>query len=331
MITIGLLALGLLLALAASGFFSGTEMGIYSLNGVRLRVHAERGDGAARRLLPLMDRFESLVVTTLVGTNIADYLAAAFTTAALLHLSFADSRAELYATLIVTPALLVFGNIIPKERFRRDADRLMFACSLPLTVWTRIVSLTGLPWLLSRLSRVLIAWLDPRRTAAAAREVLPQARMLELLREGASRGGLSVFQQDTFARVMSLSDTPVARVMVPRPRAATIPVDLARDDLLRIARMAHFSRLPVWKADPTRVIGLVDVFDVLADNHARPVAEHVREVIRVRPDDSVLTALRKLQQAREVMAIVCDRRGRCMGLITIKDLVEEIVGDLPAW
>ncbi len=325
-----LLLAGALLAVLLSGFFSGTEMGVYALNNVRLRVDSSRGNHAARRLLPLTERFEWLVITALVGTNIADYLAAALITALWLRAAVSTSTAELYTTAIVTPAILVFGNILPKERFRRRANRMMYACSIPLAVWMRVVRLTGLLAALMRLTRGLLRFIDPVQ-AEAERDLLPRARMRKLLLEGAERGGLSTFQRETFERVMSLARTRVARVMIPRPRVAMVSADLPRADFLRIARMAHFSRLPVYRGNPRHIIGVVNVFDVLTDEAERPIAELARDAVRLNAGHTVPAALRKLQRAHEAMAIVCNRRGDCLGVLTIKDLVEEIVGDLEAW
>lgn len=329
MLTTLLLIAGFLLAVMASGLFSGAEMGIYSLNKLRLRMRSDRGERPARRLQPAMEHYEGLVSSTLIGTNIADYVASATITA--LFLGYVGpGSAEFYATAIVTPALLVFGNIVPKERFRRHTDQLMYGNSLVLTAWNTLCRWTGFPWLLSRLSRVLLRLVDPL-AADAQRPALPRARMLRMLREGLERGDLTPFQRDTFERVMGLSRTRVARVMVPRQRAAMIPDTISREDFLRIARMAHFSRLPVYRRSPRRVIGVVSVFDVLTDPDQRPISEFTRDILELRITDSVPTAMRRLQGAHEMIAVVCDQRGECVGLLTMKDLVEEIVGELDVW
>lgn len=330
MIEVLLLIGGALVAVALSGFFSGTEMGVYTLNTVRLRVDHERGVPAARRLLPMMDRFENLVSSALIGTNIADYLASAFVTALMIRAAVGGAVAEFYTVAIVTPAILVFGNIVPKEQFRRDPNGWMAYGSLPLALWCQLTTLTGLPAALRGLSRTVLRWIDPSHTGQE-RGLYPSARTLQLLREGAERGGLTLLQRDLFDRVMSLSRLRVSRVMVPRQRAALIPDTTTRADLLRIARMAHFSRLPVYRGDPRRVIGVINVFDVFVDEAERELDAYLRGVVTLRSTDTVPVALRKLQQARDVMAIVTDARGRCVGLLTMKDLVEEIVGDLEAW
>ena len=324
------LAIAALLALVLSAFFSGTETGIYCLNHLRLSVRTSQNDARARRLAALMRRPQDLVITTLLGTNVADYLATVCVTALLLHLAVAEKLAELHATAIMTPLVLVIGGVMPKDWFRRESDRLMYPLALPLAWCRQAARWTGLLWLLGGLTRGLIRRIDPLR-AEVDEELLPRARMRRLLSEGAVSGGLSAFQRDTLERVMNISRVHVADIMVPRRRAAVVREDIPREDLLRIARMAHFSRLPVYRRDPRRMIGVVNVYHVLTDDVARPIAGYVQEAVFVPATMSVPAALLKMQQARQVMAIVTDREGNCVGLFTMKDLVEEIVGELAAW
>ncbi len=325
-----ILIAGALAALVLSGACSGAETGVYSLNRVRLRVRAERNDPEARRLAALMTHPESLVATALLGTNVMDYLVAACVTAVLLRATVSSGGAELYATAICTPLVLVLGGIIPKDWFRRDSDRLMYRLAFPLQAALALVRITGLAALLNLLSRRLMRLSDPER-AARGDNVLPRARMLGLLQEGAVRGGLSRFQRDVIERVLNISNVRAGGVMIPLARVASVPVDVSRDDFLRVARMAHFSRLPVWRGQPGNVVGIVNVYDVLTEERPVPLAEHVRPPLVLGPADSVPAALVRLQQGRQAMAIVRGRAGQCIGILTVKDLVEEIVGDLEAW
>jgi putative hemolysin len=238
--------------------------------------------------------------------------------------------AEIYATAIVTPIILVFGGVIPKDWFQRQSDRLMYPLALPLKWCWRGACWIGVVWLLRTLTRRLLHGIDPLR-ASAEKDLLPRVRVRRLLREGAVSGGLSPFQRDTIERVMNISSVRVADVMVARQRAAIVPSDIPGADVLRIARMAHFSRLPVYRDDPRRIVGILNVYHVLTDEHRRPIAEYVQPATYVQAGESVPAALLKLQQARQVMGIVVDPAGNCLGLFTIKDLVEEIVGELAAW
>ena len=324
------LVIGTILSLAASAFFSGAETGVYCLNRVRLNVRADQQDSRARQLARLMQRSQELVMTTLLGTNVADYLATACVTALLLRLVAERSLAEIYATAILTPLVLVFGGVIPKDWFQRQSDRLMYVLVPVLGACHRVARWTGLVWSLGKLTSALIRRIDPQQ-ALLEQELLPRARMRLLLTEGAASGGLSDFQRDTLERVMKISRVRLARVMVPQQRAAIVPIDIKREDLLRIARMAHFSRLPVYRKDPRRIIGIINVYHVITDNQERPIPEYVQPATFLQASETVPSALLKLQQARQVMGIVTNSRGECLGVFTMKDLVEEIVGELEAW
>lgn len=325
-----LLVLGMVVAVAAGGLFSGLETGLYCLNHVRLRVAAEQGDPRARRLERLMRRPEDLVITALLGTNVVDYLTTACAVAIFLHLAVAPELADLYATALATPLVFVFSGLVPKDWFRREADRLMIELSGVALVCLRVAQATGLVWLLRALPRG-IARLAARGASTSDGELLPRTRALHLLREGAARGGLTVVQRDLMERVLRLSDVRCSDVMIPRQRIASVPLDIGRDDFLRIARMAHFSRLPIHHGDPRHVVGVVNVYDVLTDPDRRTVATHARPPLSLPAQTPVSTALLRLQRARQAMAVVVDGAGHCVGILTVKDLAEEIVGELDVW
>ncbi|MGE0480693.1 MAG: CNNM domain-containing protein [Phycisphaerae bacterium] len=328
MITL-LLILGAAAAVAGSAFFSATETGAYTINRVRLRLFSEQNRPSARTLAELMARPQDLVITTLIGATLADYVSS-ICVAALLATTVGPARAEIYTTAIMTPIILILGGMIPKDWFRREADRLMYFCALPLYVCMRAAQLSGLIRLLRSITRAAIRRLDPARLSDED-AVLARAKGVKLLLEGVERGDLSPFQRDLFERVMKLSQVRVASVMIPRARAAMAPFNMPREDFLRAARMAHISRFPVYRDDPRYVVGVVQVFDVLSDPAARPLIDYIQQPCILRPSDAVPNALLRMQRTRQSMAIVQDTAGHCLGILTIKDLVEEIVGELEVW
>ncbi|MCA9243442.1 MAG: DUF21 domain-containing protein [Phycisphaerales bacterium] len=326
---VALLAIGAIAALLASAFFSGAETGAYSINPVRLRVESEGGSHRARRLARLMERREDIVITTLVGTNIADYCATACVTGLLLATSASPTRAELITTAIVTPLVLVFGGVLPKDWFRREADRLMLIASGPLAIMAAMIRSLGLTAMLRGFVRYLTRWLNPDGNEQAV--LLPRAQTVALLEEGAVRGGLSAFQRETMERVMKLGGVRVQTIMTPLNRAAILPDTTSRDDFLRVARMSHFSRIPIWRDAASNLIGVINVYDVLTDDTGRDVLDFLKPAVYIPPGTTAPAALLRLQQSHEAMAIVRDANGACIGLLTMKDLVEEIVGELEDW
>ncbi|MEW6251560.1 MAG: CNNM domain-containing protein [Planctomycetota bacterium] len=328
--TVALLVLGALAGVLLSGAVSAVETGSYVLNRVRLRVRAAREEPGARRLATLMERPDDIILMALLGNTLADYVCTVCVASLLLYAAVSGSTVELWTTLITTPLLLVLGGIIPKDWFRREADRWMYVLALPVEIAVRLARLTGFLWLMRKVNRWLVARLEPGDGERDG-SLMPRARVLRLLHEGAAAGGLTEFQRDVIERVMRLSEVRVANVMIPRARMAAVPRDIPRDDFLRIVRMAHFSRLPVYQGDARHVVGVVYAFDVLTDPQPRPIADYLRQPLVLREHEGVSAALLRLQQAREAMAIVADRIGQCVGILTLKDLVEEIVGDLEVW
>ncbi len=326
---IALLIIGAIIALIASAFFSGAETGAYSVNPVRMRVEGESGSHRAARLARLMERREDIVISTLVGTNISDYCATACVTALVLAYNSTATQAELITTAIVTPLVLVFGGVLPKDWFRREADRLMPLASGPLAVMVAIVRGIGLAAALQAFVRFLTRRLNPAGGDAAP--LLPRAQTVALLEEGAVRGGLSAFQRETMERVMKLGAVRAQTIMTPLNRAAILPDTTTRADFLRVARMSHFSRLPIWHGAASNLIGVINVYDVLTDDSGRDVLEFLKPAVYIPPTLSAPAALLRLQQSHEAMAIVREENGACIGLLTMKDLVEEIVGELEDW
>lgn len=330
MITLLLLAGGIG-GLLLSALFSGFETAAYTLNRVRLRLYDETGRPAARTLARLMERSDDVVLMAMLGTVVADYLISICVAAVLVQGAVQNVAAiELYTTLIVTPAVLVLGAMIPKEWFRREVDRLMYPLAPVLLVCVRLAQATGVVWLFRALMRGLFRWVDPAR-AAREEPVYSRAGTLRMLREGAVGGKLTRFQLDLFERVMNLSNVRVGNVMIPRQRAAMLPEDVSRDDFMRIAKLAHLSRYPLFRGDPRHIVGIVSVFDLLASEDQRLVKDHAHPPFFLRANEPVPAALLKLQQARQAMAVVQDAAGHCVGILTIKDLVEEVVGELEVW
>ncbi|MBI5865655.1 MAG: DUF21 domain-containing protein [Planctomycetes bacterium] len=319
------------LGVLASSFVSAVETGSYVLNRVRLRVLSEQGNARARALAHVMQRPEDLVVALLLANTLVDFL----TSNCVLHLlrrgDASAHRAELFTTLIMTPIILVFGGVIPKDLFQREADRWMYPLAQPIRGAVLLGRWVGIVPLMRVLTRALTRWIDPAQ-AQSDETGVPRMHVRRLLHEGAARGGLTVFQRDTLDRVLNIAQVRVADVMVPRARAAIISLDIGRADFLRVARMAHFSRMPAHQpGDPRRIVGIINVHDVIADLETRPIREYAQPALCVQDGETVPAAMLKLQNSRQVMGVAVDGAGNCVGLFTMKDLVEEIVGGLEVW
>ena len=320
----------ILALLLASAFFSGSEMGLYCVNRLRVRLQAERSsDPRSRALWRLVQQPQRTILTILLGNNLVHYLMTVAGVALLAETAhLAGAKADFYVAVALTPLVFVFGDVVPKNWFRADANRLMRLAAPGLRACEILVRLTGaLPFVLwiARLSARLAgydehqAWHNPR------------AEVIGLLREGGAEGTLTEDQARIIERVMNLSSVRVGAMMVPIQKVTTVPIDASRETFEQLVARCKHSRLPVVGRDRKTITGIVTVHSVLADRAEGSIERHMHPPATIAASESATKALVFLQQNRQRMAVVADPRRGWVGIITLRDVVEEIFGELADW
>ena len=243
---------------------------------------------------------------------------------------------QVYTAAILTPIMFVFGEVVPKNLFRRHANRWTLRSVRPLRIAMRLfrgVGLVGgLQWLSDRMMR-----LTGDRSGTGVGELGGRAEIQAMLEEGWASGALTDEQSRMIQRVMNLADVAVRDVMVPVARAVTVDRAQSRTAFLTSVRRHPHSRVPVTQNG--QPVGIVNVYDVLShpapDRSASADPDWLMKLARpplwFDTDQPVTAALYALQRARRVMACVRDRQGRWVGILTLKDLVEEIIGEIGEW
>jgi len=314
----------LLLATCGSFYFSGIETGIYTLNRVRLRVRAEEGDRRAVRVARLISRPQRTISTILIGNHTANYAATFFCMAFLVEVFDVRDR-ELVNTLVLTPFLFVFGEIVPKDTFRVRADTLVYGWSRPLAIACVVLRPAALllRWL-GHVSRAL------PRTGALPDAILSREHLGELVHEVAEDGVLTEEQERMLRNVMRVSSIPVRDAMVRLADVATVPAGATRAEIVFASERGSYSRIPVREGGAGRLTGFVHVLDLIYRPDADP-ADLLREAPGIPEEETVEQALYSLRRHRQTMGFVLDGAGRTIGIVTVKDLVEEVSGELPAF
>jgi CBS domain containing-hemolysin-like protein len=319
-------ALGLMVGVAGSGLFSGSETGLYCLNRLRLHLAVQQEDRRAVRLARWLENEQRALAVALAGTNVTDYIgtvAVAYMFTRLLGFSEADT--ELYTILLVTPLVFVFGEVVPKNLFQRHADSLMPRVSLLLRwseVFFRVIGVVSLLTALTGAANRLFVGESSTRAADSSKR-----RVALLLQEALAGQVHGEHQSSLIDGVVRLSETSVRAVMVPFHRVVSVAREIDRRELARMARIAPYTRFLVHVGRRSRVIGAVKVDDVLR-SAALTVADVARPVAKLSANTSVAAAIAELRQAGSELAVVANHAGHMLGLVTLRDLLEEVVGEL---
>ncbi|MFQ5589720.1 MAG: CNNM domain-containing protein [Phycisphaerae bacterium] len=323
-VSVAVLLLGLLL----SAFFSGTETGIYCMSRVRLHLAAKRRDPRALRLESILDDEAGALAVTLIGTNLMNYVtttACAFMLAELVGSS--QINTELYTVLLLTPAVFVFGEVVPKNLFRLHADTLMPRSAWLLNIANRILRSTGCVALFKHLSMAVNQAVGERPVQALVAHG-PKRRVALLLQDALVEHPLGPQQSKLIERVCQLSEAPVQTAMVPWDRVVSIAANADRRMLTRLARTTHHAQVPVFDSRRRNIIGLVTIDSLLEADGWTVVREHLESAICVSPHDMIPSVISRIRAAGGEMAIVTDRTGQMLGIATLRDLLAEVVGEL---
>ncbi|HHT9152684.1 MAG TPA: CNNM domain-containing protein [Candidatus Hypogeohydataceae bacterium YC40] len=315
----------LILALCLDFLYAGSETGFYCLNRMRLHYREIKGWWAAKKIANYMAEPQKLICAILIGNNIAHYLATIVFTSILMS-KVSPGKAEMMATLILAPFLMIFCEIVPKSLFQRHADNLFYKVVPLMEVSSKLFyPLVILLGLASRLPEYFI------KAESRQSPFFSPQRLSFLLEEGTEVGALSMYQNIMARNIMAMGQIPVKKVMIPLEEVTMAPDTVGPETLKDIARARKYSRIPVYRQERSNVVGILTLLDFLREDR-REVSPFVKPAIYLDAELPVDDALLRLRHSKQRMGIVTDGTdGKAIGIITIKDLVEEIVGELSAW
>lgn len=328
-----LIALGVcvLLCLVLEAFFSGSETAVISADRAQLRSAARDGDRRASLAERLLDRAESLLSTTLVGTNLAVVTGTSLATLVVAELV---GRWELRidsgmaTTLVMTPLILVFGEILPKSIARGNAHAMTLRLAAPLS-WAQR-AMRPLVALASGLTEAALALTGSKPTDESP--YVSREELKALADIGEEHGVLVSDERRMIQSILELRERSVSTVMVPLIGVASLDATATVAELEELAAETGYSRFPVHEERVDHVVGTVALTDVLRagprdEPDGGPIAPFVRpEIIFVPETKSVGELLRELRYSETPMAIVVEEHGGVVGLATTEDLVAEVIG-----
>ncbi|MEE8402978.1 MAG: hemolysin family protein [Candidatus Hydrothermarchaeaceae archaeon] len=313
--------LGLCVLLSLSAFFSGSEIALFSVNRLRIRKLAEEGVSRAVVLNRLLERPNRLLATILVGNNLVNVGIAAIITS--LSISFFGNKGVGIAIGVATLLILVFSEVTPKAFAAKNAERVSLRVAWPISILMKVLypAVRGIVLVTSPIVRTFSR--DMKSPFVTEEEI----KML--VEVGEKEGTIEKEEREMINGVFKFGDTAAKEVMVPRIDVSSIESNAATEDAKRLVIDTGYSRTPVYDGSIDNIVGFLFTKDLLkVDSGDVRVKDIMRQAYYVPETKKLDEILDEMQEGKTQMAVVVDEYGGTAGIVTLEDLVEEIVGEI---
>ena len=315
--------ISLLILLALSAFFSSAETALTTCNRIRMRALAEEGSKKAAMLENILDDQGKMLSAILIGNNIVNLSASSIAT--ILATKYGSAWAGI-ATGILTILILIFGEISPKTLATIHADKI--SLSYAKYIKTLMVVLTPFIYVINKLSMgfLLLLRVDPK----AKTSTITESELRTIVDVSHEEGVIESEERKMINNVVDFGDSLAKDIMVPRIDMTFAKADATYEELIEIFRRDRFTRLPVYEGTTDDVIGIINMKDLLLYRQGEPfsIRDYLREPHYTYEYKKVAELLREMRETDYNITIVLDEYGATAGLITLEDLLEEIVGDI---
>lgn len=311
------------LLLLAQGFFSGSEIAIVSCDKARLRHKARQGDRGSRLALRLLERPEVILSTTLIGTNISLVLLTALVSAA--TIAVIGNEGDFFAVLFLVPFTLLLGEIVPKSVYQQRADELTPKVIYPLYAF--LLLFYPIVFVFSRVARMAARTTGDGSPAAGMFAVREQLRTVLDTAEGAAT--IDIFDRERIRNVVRFGELVAGDIMIPASEMSAVDASDGAKEVIDLVRRTGTAHFPVYEGKRSEVIGMVSasLWDVAQpDFSSRSVTELVRPAHFVPLQQPLVELLPVLRDREDQCAVVVDEYGSAIGLITVDDILETVVG-----
>ena len=315
----------LLILIGFSAIFSSAETALMTCNRIRLRSMENEGNKKAGKVLDMVENStDKMLSAILIGNNVV-YLSAS-SLATVLATKLLGSSGAGIATGVITLLVLIFGEITPKSFATISADKL--ALMYYNFIHGLMIVLTPVIFLVGILSRGVLFLL--RVDPDAKPETITESELRAMVDVSHEEGVLESDERKMITNVFDFGDSQAKDIMIPRVDVTFIQVDATYNELLEIFREDMFTRFPVYEESTDDVIGVINMKDVLLYDHQTPfsIRNYLREVHFTYEHSSTLELLQEMRETSSNVTIVLDEYGATVGMITLEDLLEEIVGEI---
>ena len=314
------LILVLIALIALSAYFSATETAFSSLNRIRLKSLANGGNRRAQLAFALSENYDELLSTILVGNNLVNI--ASTTIATLLFVqALGDGAGPTVSTVVMTVVVLIFGEVGPKSMAKEHAET--FAMFSAPFLRALVVVLKPVNFLFAQLKKGL-----RRLVRSSPKQSVTDSELLTLVEEAEQEGGIDKSEGAMLRNVIEFDDIQAIEIMTPRVDVEALPRDAGREDIAALFRETGYSRLPVYEETIDSIVGVIHEKDFFSAVNGQELEDILQPAEFIPPSMKISDLLRHLQQKKQHMAVIVDEFGGTEGIVTLEDVIEELVGEI---
>lgn len=316
--------LALVLLIACSAFFSASETAISSFNKIRMRNKAEDGDKRAKTALKVAEDYDKTLSTILIGNNIVNMASASLATVMATAL-WGPASGPAIATFGMTVLVLIFGEILPKSFAKEHAEG--FSMQVAGVLAFLRAAFSPVVWFFVKLKQLLTG----RRSTGLVQPSVTEDELKTIIDTVEEEGVLDSQETEIIQSAIEFDDITVQEILIPRVDMVAVDVKAPVDEIISTAVENAYTRLPVYEGDIDHIIGMLhtrDLFECLAKGQAIQVRALCREIPFVYRTKHINDLLAEFRRRKQHMAIVTDDYGGTLGLVTMEDVLEELVGEI---
>lgn len=324
--TVFFILIGIVLCLICSAFFSATEMAYSSCNVLRLENLAEEGDSSAKSALYITQHFDDALSTILIGNNLANIAGSSLASVFVMLVAGSDSYAWI-ATVVMTLLVIVFGETIPKITAKKNAGR--YALKFSFIIRTLMVILFPVVWIIVRLIRILSAPFKGSRYDENPEEAVEELQ--NIIETAEDEDVLDEERSELIRSAIDFPEISVSEVMTARVDVIAIDAEADREEILKIVEDSPYSRLPIYKDSIDNIIGVLYLnhfLKALTDSENESLDSLLMPPVYVYKTMKLPDVLAALRRAKQHLAIVSDEYGGMLGVVSMEDVLEQIVGEI---
>ncbi|MBR4941920.1 MAG: HlyC/CorC family transporter [Clostridia bacterium] len=305
-----------------SAYFSATETAFSSLSKTRVKAYAEKGKKKADLVLSLSEKYDKLISTILIGNNIVNIILSSLGAVLFVEL-LGPNKGTAVSTLVVTVVVLIFGEITPKS-VAKDRPENFAMFSAPV-IRLFVVLLTPLNWLFSLWKKLVSKVLKSEEE-----QKMSQEELLLLVEEVQQEGGIDVEEGSLLRNAIEFSELKAEDILTHRVDLEAVSIEDSKQEIARVFSASRFSRLPLYGESIDDIIGIIHQKDFYVDGGITP--REIRDIavppLFIYQSEKISDLLKRLQQSKSHVAIVLDEYGGTLGIVTMEDILEELVGEI---